>query len=338
MDKLRAIQYFNRTAELGSFAAAARSFDVSTPAVTQLVAALERSLGVILFHRTSRGISLTADGERYFEVVSSAAADMLEIEMRLGSSGAKPRGTLTVVMRAAVGHYCLMPHIQRFLARFPDIEVIIKQIEIIAELERHDFDVALMTGWPPERDYVVRPLGQSRNIVCASPDYWKREGLPDEPDALRDHRCLVFRSAGGAFLDRWIFEKDGERRTVDVKSQLLSDSSVWQYEAACAGAGVLRAEDFSLHRYLSSGALVASLQEWAALDAPTHFVIYRKRQRQSKTVRVFVDFLVELFAELDLQRRGIAAHGVSRMPRPEWFGRAQGRQSAFGARKAGSGR
>ena len=333
MDKLRAIQYFNRTAEAGSFAAAARSFDVTTPAVTQLVAALERSLGIILFHRTSRGISLTADGERYYEVARRAAADLHEVELRLGPAGAKPRGTLTVVMRTGVGHYCVMPHIARFLARFPDIEVIIKPVEIIAELDKHDFDVAVMTGWPPERDFVVRSLAQTRNVVCASPEYWRREGMPDEPEALREHHCLVFRSAGGALLDRWAFEKNGERRSVDVTSRLLSESSVWLYEAACADAGVVRGADFSLHRYLSSGLLLPVLQDWDALDAPRHFAVYRRGQRQSKMVRVFIEFLIEVFVELERERIMVPGRNVSRMPRPEWFGRAHGRQSAFANRK-----
>src|SRR5437660_1423629 len=115
MDKLRAIHYFNRSAETGSFAAAARSLDVSPPAVTQLVASLEVSLGVALFYRSTRGISLTADGERYYEVSRTAADELQDIEQRLRARGTKPRGTLTIGMRSAVGQNCVMPRIARFL-------------------------------------------------------------------------------------------------------------------------------------------------------------------------------------------------------------------------------
>ena len=102
MDKLRAIQYFNHAAESGSFASAARSMNVSAPAVVQLVGALERSLGRALFHRTTQGLTLTADGDRYYTVSRQIVADLRDVEQRLGPRGAPPRGTLVVGMRPSV--------------------------------------------------------------------------------------------------------------------------------------------------------------------------------------------------------------------------------------------
>ena len=338
MDKLRAIQYFNRAVESGSLASAARSFDVSTAAVSQLVGSLERSLGVTLFHRTTRGLSLTADGERYYEISRKVAADLYDVEQRLGPRGAKPRGTLTVGMRPAVGQHCVMPQITRFLARFPDVELVTKPLQTLEDIDAQNLDLAVMVGWPPERDLVVRLLAQTRLVVCASPEYWMREGKPDEPEELLHHHCLVLRGAGGALLDRWSFEKNGQRRTVDVRSHLLSDHRSWIDEAACAGAGVIRLPDLTLSRYLSSGLLVPALIDWEGLEAPTIFAAYRRAQRQSKLVRVFLDFLVEVFAELANERPMATGRGIPRVPKPEWFGRAHGRQSAYGVhrRKAAS--
>jgi LysR family transcriptional regulator for bpeEF and oprC len=333
MDKLRAIQYFNRAAESGSFTAAAKHFDVSTAAVSQLVASLERSLGVTLFYRIARGLSLTADGERYYEISRRLAADLHDVEQRLGPRGAKPRGTLTVGMRTAVGQHCVMPHITRFLARFPDIELVTKPLQTLEDIDEQNLDLAVMAGWPPERDLVVRLLAQTRLVVCASPEYWMREGKPDEPEELLHHHCLVLRSAGGALLDRWIFEKNGERRTVDVRSHLLSDHRSWIDEAACAGAGVIRVPDLTLSRYLSSGLLVPALTDWEGLEAPTIFAAYRRGQRQSKLVRAFLDFLVELFSELAAARPMAPGSGIARVPKPEWFGRAHGRHSAYVAHR-----
>src|SRR5512142_813245 len=116
MDKLRALRYFNRAVEIGSFAGAARALNVSTPAITSLVASLERSLGVALLIRATRGVSLTADGERYYEMSRKIEADFYELEQHFGQPGRKPRGTLNVGIRHFVGQNCVMPKIGRFLA------------------------------------------------------------------------------------------------------------------------------------------------------------------------------------------------------------------------------
>jgi LysR family transcriptional regulator, regulator for bpeEF and oprC len=333
MDKMRAIQYFNQAAQSGSFTAAARHLGVSTPAVTQLVAALERSLGITLFHRSRKGLSLTADGERYFEVSRKVAADVHGIEQDLGPRGAKPRGTLTVGMRDVLGHICVLPRLGRFLSRYPEVDLILKPVATLDDVDGKATDVTLLTGWPVERDLVVRPIAQTRLVVCASPDYWRRNGKPEEPEGLSGHDCLVIRSTGGTQLDRWEFERNGERRSVDVRSRLCSDERIWLHDAACAGLGVLRLMDLTAHRYFLSGALVPVLTAWEVVDAPTIFAVYPPSRRQSKVVRVFVDFLVELFAELENERTPVVAGRIARVPKPEWFGRAGGRHSAYVARK-----
>jgi DNA-binding transcriptional LysR family regulator len=332
MDKLRAIQYLTCAVETGSFTAAAKSLDVSTPAVAQLIRALERSLGVVLLHRNSRGLSLTADGERYYSSSRRITADLHDLEQTFGARGAKPRGTLTVGMREAVALNAVMPRITRFLARFPDIELVIKPARTIQHIDEKKLDVAVLIGWPSKLDLVVRPLAQTRYLVCASPEYWMREGQPHEPEELDQHHCLLFRSSAEILLDRWIFEKNGERRTVDVKSRLLSDDRPWLDEAACAGAGVIRLADLTVARYLSSGQLVPVLTDWEALEAPTVYAAYRRGQRNSKLVRAFVDFIVEVFAELAHECLPTRSREISRVSKPEWFGRTHGRQSAYVSR------
>jgi DNA-binding transcriptional LysR family regulator len=328
------MQYLTRAVETGSFAAAAKSLDVSTPAVAQLVRALERSLGIVLFHRTTRGLSLTSIGERYYETSRKITADLHDLEQSLAPSGTKPRGTLTVGMREAVGLNCVMPRITRFLARFPDVQLVTKPARTVQDIDRRGrTNVAVLIGWPSERDLIVRPLAQTRYVVCASTEYWMREGRPHEPEELRDHHCLLFRSSAEILLDRWIFEKKGERRTVDVKSRLLSDDRPWLDEAARAGAGVIRLADITLSRYLSSGLLVPVLADWEALEAPTIFAAYRRSQRQSKLVRVFLDFLVEVFGELENERSPVSSGTIARVAKPEWFGRARGRQSSYPVRR-----
>lgn len=118
-----------------------------------------------------------------------------------------------------------------------------------------------------------------------------------------------------------------------MKTRLFSDDRTWLAEAACAGAGVIRLADFSLIHYLSSGLLVPVLTDWEALEAPTIFAAYTLSQRRSKLVRVFLDFLVEIFAELERERTPPPISAMPRVPKPDWFGRTRGRHSAYVARR-----
>jgi DNA-binding transcriptional LysR family regulator len=332
MDKLRCIQYFNRTVQARSFAAAARSLDVSTPAITQLVGALERSLGVALFHRTNRGVSLTADGERYYEISRRVAADLQKVELSLAPRGQKLSGTLTVGMRPILAQQCVMPRISRFLQRYADVELLAKPVVTFKDIDNANVDIALLIGWPPNRDFLVRPLAQTRLIVCASPAYWRREGLPTDPEQLRAHHCLVFRNSADVLLDRWIFEKGPHRRTIDVRTRCLNEDRIGVDEAACGGAGVARLADLTITRYLASGLLVPALTDWEGLEAPTIFAAYARGQRNSKLVRAFLEFLAEVFGELEAQRRSTPGMDIRRVAKPGWYGRVHGRQSAYAPR------
>lgn len=332
MDKLRAIEYFLRAVEAGSFGRAARELDVSTPALTQLVGALERSLGVILLHRSPRGVTLTADGERYYEVAVGVVAGLADIESRLGPRGARLRGTLSVGLRSGVAQALVLPQLGRFLSDHPDVDLVLKVVETLDEAASQQVDVSVITGWPPTKDFAVRVLAPTRNVVCAAPAYWSRHGEPAEPDDLLQHDCLVMRSSGGAVLDQWVFERDGERRTVNVRPRVLSHHSAWIHAAACAGAGVIRTVESVVGRELASGALKPALTEWECSEPPLHIALYRPKQRQSRLVRAFVDFVVDAFAALDGAPR--QAPPSYRTVPPEWYGRAQGRQSAFVARRA----
>jgi DNA-binding transcriptional LysR family regulator len=327
VDKLRAIQYFNRAVETGSFAAAARSLAVSTPAVTQLVSALERSLGLLLVHRSPRGLLLTPDGERYYRTSQRLVSDLRELEQQLGAGGGKPRGTLTVGMRQSVAEHCVMPRIASFLSRFPDVELVTRAVTT-EQVERQSLDVAVMVGWPPEGSLVSRHLAQTRHIVCASADYWAKTGKPQHPSELRDHHCLVFRNDEGMLVDRWSFSKEGKQCSVDVRTRLLSDNRSWLDAAALAGAGVMRVTDLTSGRYFLSGRLVPVLTDWDSMEAPTIYAVYARAQRRSKLLRVFLDFLAEVFEDAERERMPAPAKPVARVPQPRWFGHDRGRQSA----------
>jgi len=328
VDKLRAIQYFNQAVASGSLTGAARFFDVSTASVAELVSALEQSVGAPLLHRTRQGISLTADGEKYYEISRSVVDDLHEVEQRIGSRASELRGTLTVGIRDSIGQCCVMPNLNRFLARHPRVDLVLKPIISIDDLDDKALDLGVVIGWAPERDIVVHPLIQTRLMVVASPRYWHTHGKPETPEDLKGHDCLVIRSTGGTQLDRWTFQRQGKRCTVDVRSRLFSDERNWLYEAARGCCGVARLADITLLQDLRAGSLVPVLVEWEALEAPMVFAAFQPRARQSRLMRAFLDFLVEVFAELDIERRPLAPGHARPVAKPEWFGRVRGRHSA----------
>jgi DNA-binding transcriptional LysR family regulator len=328
MDKLRAIEYFNRAVETGSLAAAARALDVSTPAISTLIASLERSLGVRLFNRNARGLSLTAEGERYYLTSRRVASDLAETEQLILDGGNKARGTLVVGMRQSVAEHCVMPRIARFLVQFPDVELVVRSVRT-NDVERENIDIAVLVGWPPEGNLIARHLAQTRHVVCASPNYWRVAGMPQHPEDLRHHHCLVFCNDEGVLVDRWNFSKNGERCTVDVKTRLSGDNRGWLDIAAVGGAGVMRITDLTSARLLSTGGLVSTLADWESTEAPTIYALYPRRLRQSKVARCFLDFLTEVFAEIEKQRVPQYHGVVPRITQPHWFGRAKSRQSTY---------
>ena len=173
----------------------------------------------------------------------------------------------------------------------------------------------------------------SGNSVCTPSGSSATETVTFDSLAFTDN-TFSGTSSGGTLLDRWMFERNGERRTIDVKTRFFADDRTWLAEAACAGAGVVRIADVSLIRYLSSGALVPVLTDWTALEAPTIFAAYPLGQRRSMVLRAFLDFLIEVFAELDAARATPPEASVARVPKPAWFGRAHGRHSAYTGRPA----
>jgi DNA-binding transcriptional LysR family regulator len=328
MDKFRALEYFNRAVETGSLASAGRSLGVSTPAISTLIATLERSLGVQLFIRGPRGLSLTPDGERYYLASRKIAMELADIEQRLRAGDSRKRGTLVIGMRHSVAEHCVMPRIARFLIQFPEIDLVTRSV-LTTEVEREHIDIAVHVGWPPEGNLIARHLAQTRHVICAAPGYWTTAGVPRHPEELAHHHCLVFRNDEGVLVDRWTFSKNGERCSVDVKTRLTGDNRGWLDVAAVGGAGVMRVTDLTTGPLLSSGRLVPALTEWNSVEAPTIYALYPRRLRQSKIARLFLDFLSEIFAEIEKERVPAHRGAVPRITQPHWFGRAKGRQSAY---------
>lgn len=317
MDKLRAMEYFVRVAELGSFAAAARELDVSPPAVTKLIAAFERKLGAQLLRRDSRGVSLTPDGEHFFPVCASTLAGLRTGEAGLSANRTRASGKLTVGFAKIVGQHCVAPLLSEFLARHPGLTLDLRIVDNPQGPAAALVDVVVFAGWVDDTDMVAKRIAQTRRVTCASPAYWRAHGRPQDPNELQTHACLAFRSPWGVVLDLWKYQRGEELRSVAIEPRIVSDDRDWTIAAAAMGMGVVNVADLTAHSYISEGLLEPVLEGWDCLEAPPIHLLYRRGLRSSARVRAFVDFVTELFASLETSFRGVDVR-LPAVPAPAW--------------------
>lgn len=331
MDKLRALEYFVAAAEEGSLSAAAARLQVSVPAVSKLVAALERSLGAPLFERTRQGLTLTAEGARYLESTAPALELLADADEGVGAGAERPQGSLVVGGPEFVLHSCLAPALPRFHARYPGIQLDLRTVNRVTDTQAESVDVFVLFGWHETPDFVQKRIAQTGYHVMAAPSYWEARGVPSHPSELAAHECLCFRNPQGTLLDLWVFERDGEEVSIPVKGWLSSGHRNALLEAALAGEGVIRTTGVTSWHYVEAGRLVPVLREWVQRFAPPVSVLFRPSQRRKGPARAFIEFATELFRELHA-RREPAALAAGR-ERPAWQDKRYGKASRLAVKK-----
>jgi len=325
MDKFRAIENFVAAALEGSFSGAARRLEVSIPAVAKMITALERSLGASLFDRTPQGLRLTADGARYLESCQPLLEQLSAADEAVGAGAARPRGTLIVGAPAFVLQNCLQGAMPRFHARYPDLHLDFRIVSRLSDPEAAAAEVFVLFGWHEVQDMVQRRLAETRYHIYGSPAYWAAHGVPQHPRDLERHNCLCFRNPEGTLLDLWEFHRGGQVESVAVNGWMSSNHRDFVVDAALAGEGVVRVSGMTTWQHVQSGRLVTVLRDWEVRHGPPVTVHFRPLHRRTPRVRVFVDFVTDLFRELELQREGSFADVTAE--RPEWQGKRYGRAS-----------
>jgi DNA-binding transcriptional LysR family regulator len=331
MDKLRSLQYFVAAAEEKSLAGAARRFGVSTQAVAKMISALEHDLGVRLFDRAARGLTLTASGEAYRESCLPALSQLQLADERVRATPAQ--GGVVVGVQHVIAREVLTPALPRFHARHPQIQIDVRDFNRTSKEQTSGVDVFLTLGWPQANDLVQRQIASSRTIVVASPAYWAAHGMPRHPSELAQHVCLPIRSVDGTVMDLWTFARDGEQVSVQARGWLTTSNAHRDMvlELALAGEGVAFILDWTNRDDLAAGRLVQALADWESPEAPPVNLLYRPSVRRMTRVRLFMDFVIDVFRELEVAR----GRSLAPAQRPPWLKRPYGRASAVAARAAG---
>ncbi len=327
MDKLRALQYLRAASAHRSFSGAARALDVSVPAVSKLLSALERDLQVQLFERSTRGLTLTAAGSNYLDACSPALAKLEDADEHVRGRASRPAGTLVVAVQNVIARGLFTAELQRFHLRFPEIELDLRSLEHEVEASLPGVDVMLVLGWPQVKELVCRRLGIGLYQVVASPAYWQIHGLPARPADLQGHQCLTIRGIDGAVMDVWNFVRGEEQEVVHVRGWLTASHAHRDVfiDLALAGHGVLRILDWINQAEIDSGRLVPALLDWESTEVVPINLLYAPGVRRQLRARVFIDFVTELFDKLQRAR----GSEIAVTDRPLWMRRSHGRASDF---------
>jgi LysR family transcriptional regulator for bpeEF and oprC len=304
VDRLHGMRVFARVAELGSFARAADSLELSRARVSELVAALERGLGARLLHRTTRALSLTDDGRAYYERCARILADVEEAEAMVASARASPRGRLRVDMPMALARQFLVPALPRLLERHPELQLEVRLENRAIDLVEEGVDCAISYGEPRDADLVVRRIGATHLVTCAAPAWLARHGTPRVPEDLARHNAVAFLALATARPADWVFERRGVRTTHRPAGNLAFNSMEACVEAAAADLGVTQVLSALAHGAIVAGRLAPVLVDWAAAG-PALYLVYPPNRHQSARIRAFAQFAAEVFAAADAGWRDI---------------------------------
>lgn len=298
------MRVFVAVAELGSFARAADALELSRARVSEAVAALERSLGASLLHRTTRRLSLSDDGRAYYERAQRILLDVEEAEASVVGSGSKARGRLRVDMPMALGRLFVVPALPRLLARHPELELEVRLENRRIDLLEEGVDAAISYGGSPDPDLVARRVGTTHLVTCAAPAYLRRRPAPKSPADLERHDAIAFLSLSSGRPADWEFHRDGERAAHRPKARLAFNSMEACVEAAEAGLGLTQVLSAAAHRAILERRLVPVLLDWAA-EGPELHLVYPPNRQQSGRIRAFAEFALEVFREADASYRDI---------------------------------
>jgi DNA-binding transcriptional LysR family regulator len=286
---------FVAAADEASFSAAARRLGLTPAAVSKSVAKLEAGIGVRLFQRSTRSLSLTAEGERLYRQIRLPWTEIGDALADLRQDAGKPAGTLKVAMAPAVGRMYFVPLLAGFLERYPDVVPDLhfdnRQVDLIAE----GFDVAIGGGVELTDALVARELAQATSVLVAAPGYLQRFPAPDQPEGLSRHRGLLRRALGSGRLMPWTLKDDAGREVVaNVRPVAVLDDPEAIARACACGLGIAMLPMPHALPLLESGELLRVLPAWRGPERALA-VYYSSRKLLPAKVRVFVDYVVEQF-------------------------------------------
>jgi DNA-binding transcriptional LysR family regulator len=289
MEDIESIQLFLAVAEEESFAGAARRLGVSTASATRRIAALENSLNTRLLARSTRRVSLTAEGEVYRDHALSIVEAVEHSHDALRDFDSTPRGRLRVTAPSSIALRLVVPHICEFRACYPDVSLGLELSDTPLDMVAKGFDIGIRIGHLESSSLVAKILTVTDSLICASPDYLERYGHPNDPRALKDHACLSFQARSGR--NTWKFSKGNCATDVRITAKIAINNGDALKALALDGIGIVMVADWMVSEELKDGSLVRLFPNYTIEPRGTPITaLYPSRSHLPQKVRVFLDF------------------------------------------------
>ncbi|MBB3288004.1 MULTISPECIES: LysR family transcriptional regulator [Rhizobium] len=293
MDRFDAMRVFCRVVERRSFTLAAEDTGLPRSTVTDAIKQVEARLGVRLLQRTTRHVSPTLDGEAYYQRCLRILSDIEDAEGAF--AGAKPKGVLRVDVHGTLARHFVLPNLPSFLETYPDIELQITEGDRFVDLIREGIDCVLRVGTLQDSDMIGRRVAMLEEVTLAAPAYVEHFGMPAHPEKLDGHRMVGFRSSATGGLLPLEFQIDGVVREITLPATISVNAAESYFAAAKLGLGLIQVPRYHAEEALRSGGLLHVLPDYPPTRTPVSMLYPRSRQL-SPRVRVFIDWLVKVFA------------------------------------------
>jgi DNA-binding transcriptional LysR family regulator len=288
VDKLNAMAIFVRVVERGSFSAVARELQTSQPTISKVLRALESKLGGKLIARSTRKLSLTDEGQRYYAECRQILAAVDAAEHSFQSGRETIAGPLRIGSSVSFGRLQIAPRLPDFLKRHPQVEIDLQLSDQNQDLVSEGLDVTFRIGELNDSALIARHVGTTHRVTVATPDYLAQHGQPQSPEELGRHNCLLFNLLNSQNL--WVYQKGAKRHEVRIKGNAQSNNSEAIREMILGGLGIALSPVWLFSEDLKAGRVIAILQDYTAQSLPMHAVSPANR-RQSARVKAFVDYM-----------------------------------------------
>ncbi|GGB13113.1 transcriptional regulator [Brucella endophytica] len=290
------METFTRVVEAGSFKRAAETLRVLPSAVTKTIKDLEAHLGVQLLNRTTRAISITDAGLRYYDSCKAILRDVQAAEGTVAGQSGMIRGAIRIGTTPSLARHFIIPALPRFTARYPGIDIDLHLSDAVVDLVQEGIDCVIRAGEPQPSSLIVRRLGNFHWYVCGSPDYLERHGEPVSTADLRGHVAVGYAGSRTGRSTNWTFREGEEVTSVSMKQHVTVNDTDAYIAAGLAGLGLIRTASYTVHKPLSDGRLIRLLPDLEASTDPLS-VLYPQSRHLSPAIRAFIDWCIEIIGQ-----------------------------------------